>query len=268
MVTTNPYKIDMDLSTVEGRKLFGKATEGLEEKYDLDPKNAKAFIDDVETASKKFCWGPVFCSMYVDKDDTKVTAHMFKDMAKLTTDHVLLNAYATWTTGIFDTRRVDDNCQFDFLLQRRVRSSMIAMWLQESLTRAALKKVMLKRALFEFENSDGTVEMDGPLMFKVIYDMINPSTRAGYVSIKQRLAKYSLKEFDFSVPDMLLSMQHDYEDILVKGGTHDDLILNVFSALSTVDCDEFLRFVGDKLSFYQLGNDLTADILATEAITL
>lgn len=247
--------------------MFKTATQGLEEKYDLSLKNAKSFLDDVEEASSKFYWGPVFCKMYTEPNDISVTKHMITDMPTINLEQVMTNARVTWTKGDLQTTSVDDSEANPDFLQRRIRASMIGEWLLASITKAAKKKLMQKKKFYQYQNTDGDIENDGPTMFKILYDLANPTTRAGYIEIKKNLGKYNLKDFDFNVNDMLAAMQDDYEEIILLGGKHDDYLLDIFSALSTVDCSEFNMVISGILSDFHRGTDITPDFLSSEATT-
>ena len=57
----NPYRADIDVNTVEGRKLWNKATGGLpvDERYDLSQEGIADFKEALDEANNEFAFGTV-----------------------------------------------------------------------------------------------------------------------------------------------------------------------------------------------------------------
>ena len=75
---------------------------------------------------------------------------------------------------------------------------------------------MLKKSLFRHRYRDdqgGSYEDDGPTMLRIIFDKCNPTTKAGVNTLKSKLTKFTLKDYDDNVPEMLDSMQMIHNEI-------------------------------------------------------
>ena len=274
MSLTNPYKIDFNLETTkEHRQLFNLATKGLDDddKFDLSLKKSKDFMEEVEEANQQFAWGPAFNAITITPGNSTrsgqgaVTKSLATEPKSITLEEVVRNAQRIWSGGATNNRVASTT--EDRITQMRIRSSMIGKWLRNSLTKQGRRKIMLKKKKFQYVNTDGSTEDDGPTMFKLIYDMVKPNTRACVSSLKSRMTTYKLSDYGEDVTEMLTAMDDTYNEILQLGGTHDDYILNLFAGLKTSSNKVFSDFIGRKEDDYQGGDDITPEHLSDLAIT-
>ena len=78
-----------------------------------------------------------------------------------------------------------------------------------------------------------TIEEDGPIMLKIIYDHINASTRVGFQNLISKLNKFSLLDFNQNIPEMTDAFKETYNLILAKGETSVNVESFYFDALLT-----------------------------------
>ena len=247
----NPYRGNIDVSTDRGFKLWDKATKGLpdKEKYDLSQAKIKNFKAALDEACNTFHWGTIIQAVPLTHDaegNVTQSANLLTQSSQVTTQIIRENAQQIWgnTNGdhVIDTTEADPQ-----VLQQRVRSSMISAWLKNSLTTSAKQKLALKSELYRHYNPiDGSYEDDGATMIAIIFDTANPSTTVGVSNLKSKLMQVNLSDYNQNVKNMLDEMELTYNEIIRKGGTHDNFILNLFNAIETSDNENFLKFVGNK----------------------
>ena len=263
MSETNPYRINIDLSDADSRKLFHKAIKGIDEpdKFDMIGSGINKFIAEAEEANQNFYWGKPFNQVQLvgRTRNQIITKSLFLDPTELTLEQVTANAQRYWLGENDNHLIVTENDPN--IMQERIRASMSGKWIKNSLTKSAKRKLMLKKKLFQFKNADGTIEEDGPLMYKVIYDKCNPSVRAGVMDLKNLLANFKLRDYNYDVPNMLTKMEEIYTQILNKKKSHDDYILNIFNALKTSKDKRFHEYIERIEDSYESGEEMTVEEL-------
>ena len=176
---TNPFAFKIDLKDKIGNSLYLKAIQGLddEDKITLSIETAQQFKEEVDCAAAKFCWGTVCSEILDSKGDVKDLLTEYKDLSIVDLQR---HANATWncTTGDNVIAAATTSAPLSqHLKQRRIRSTMMASWICASLKKPYQKLLDLKKRLFQYKHSvKKTIEEDGPLMLKLIYNRVNPST--------------------------------------------------------------------------------------------
>jgi len=94
---------------------------------------------------------------------------------------------------------------------KRVRSEMIAKYLEGCLTKAALKQLDLRRSEFVWTDSSREKITDGPSMLKIVVDTINPSTHMGMGNLMKGIEMAMLAKFENNVDNMLNFMHSSYK---------------------------------------------------------
>ena len=192
-----------------------------------------------------------------------VTKSLATNPKGITIEQVVRSAQLTWSDGAATGTVVITTDAA--IMQKRIRSSMIGKWIRNLLTKQGKRKLMLKKKKFQYKNADGSTEDDGPTMFKLIYDMVKPATRAGLSSLKLKMTKFKLSDYGEDITEMLTAMEDTYDEILTLGGEHDDYILNLFESLKTSSNKVFSDFIGRKEDDYQAGEDITPELLSDMA---
>ena len=89
--------------------------------------------------------------------------------------------------------------------------------------------------------------------------LINPTTRAGVIELKEKLGAFNLADYKNDVVVMMNGMETVYNEIIEHGAKHEDFILNVFKALKMATDPVFLNYITCLEDNYQSGADMTAD---------
>ena len=263
----NPFLGNINPGTTEGAKLYNKAIEAPKELLAISQKNATDIRDHFEKDARDFGWGPLVGSIRIDAAGT--TRSILVSAREITLEDVQKAARNTWdqTTAYpvalalpFAVRDIDPaahNAQRP-QFHNRVKSAMIAKRIEASLDKNSLKSLLIHKAKYQWTETNGIVNNDGPTMLYLLLTKINPSVRVGISTLKTNLATASLPKFNHSVDQLFDFMETQYKEIKAKGGRHDDYTLNIFNALETTNNNEFKRYVAgqkDKWETTNLGID-------------
>ena len=177
---TNPFAVDIDLSKSESIKLFKTATEGLpkEKQYDGNKENGRAFKSAAQDACNDFCWGEICTSIQATINGANENLNIFDDYHKLSLDDVVSSAKAIWT-GRADTHAINTQTTDAATIQRRIWSLMMAKWIKKSLSDDGMLTLKVHKDAYEFKNSKGAIECDGPVMLRVFLEDIELAVRVG-----------------------------------------------------------------------------------------
>ena len=263
----NPFLGNINPGTTEGAKLYNKAIEAPKELLTITQKNATEIRDHFEKDARDFGWGPLIGNITIDAADT--TKSILVNAREITLEDVQKAARLTWdqTTAwnvaladSFDVRAIDPathNAQRP-QFHNRVKSAMIAKRIERSLDKNSLKSLTIHKAKYEWKETNGIINNDGPTMLYLLLTKINPSVRVGISTLKTNLATATLPKFSHNVDQLFDFMETQYKEIKSKGGRHDDYTLNIFNALETTNNNEFKRYVAgqkDKWETTNLGID-------------
>ena len=148
-----------------------------------------------------------------------------------------------------------------------VRSHMIGLRILGSLDKASLKSVKMKEKMYLWQNSAGERFYDGPTMLQICIEKVSPSTRVGVSQLKETLHNIKASSFGYNVCDLPDKMDVTYREILQRGSTHDDYIMDVFNALLTVKNSIFHGYIQREKDKWDTGIDIEPDALITDAVT-
>jgi len=117
----NPYRADIDINTAEGRKLWNKATEGLDldNCYDLSQEKIHDFKEALDKANSKFAWGGVINAIPLSHDaqgQVLETASLLAEPNRISMEQVIDFAEEIWGNTNGD-RRIDMNETDPIMLQ-------------------------------------------------------------------------------------------------------------------------------------------------------
>ena len=149
---------------------------------------------------------------------------------------------------ISDTDNAEDNAV-------RMKSVMIGLWLNNSLTEQGKKVLNNDRIFFGYTNTDGTKVMDGVAMLYLIYKRILPSSKVGVSNKKVELIGMHPGKFGGDVNAMITKMQTLRTSIENESGkVNDDFILHLFSACERSTNDNFQKFACNLRSDWESDN--------------
>ena len=216
---TNPFTFKMDLKDKLGNPLFLNAIKGFEDedKIALSPETSQQIKEEVDRAAAQFCWGSV-CSDIANYN--RGSKDLLVDYKDLTITNIQAHANTTWNCTTDNNKLTPSTLSPPLSSeqkQRRIRSTMMVSWIWASLKKTDQKLLDLKKRLFQYKHSvKKTIEEDGPLMLKLIYDRINPSTRVGVRNLISKLFKFDLKDYNHDVPKMANNFKATYNLILER----------------------------------------------------
>lgn len=279
---TNPYSADINPATTQGMKLFVYATSPVDSKEKLDLTIGKQveIINSLREYSAKFAWGKVISAIPVSDVVNAETKDILYDLNKLS--ETLVRQY---TNSVFHQRnsrnlpatRTNPHA-FDIdpandpndrpIFYQRVRLTMIGQFILGLFSKAALNTIVMKKHLYTWRSTNGDVYLDGALMLQIIMDHINPSTRVGVTHLKDLLRDAKLSQHNNNVLSLTEKMDSTYQEILNRGGSHDDYIKDLFEALLSGKNDIFNKYIQDKKTAWETGTEIESHRLIQDAVTV
>ena len=265
---TNPFAGKIDLLDKVGLSLFNKATEGLgnDSKFNLSQETARKTVEAIEQANQAYFWGHVCFKINAAKDGSNYD--LIAQYDKLTLEDVLVHAKGIWGSGSdYDIPDASSSLTED-IIQKQIRSSIIAKWLTNSMTPEAFKDVMLDKSKFQFRRlSNGQIENDGIIMLKLILTKINPSTRVGVRNLINKLTKMDLADYKEDVVAMVNAFQSTYNKIKAKddkGYSSPESAL--FDALLTTKNKDFEESINSIVREWEKGTDFTYEQIKEQSL--
>jgi hypothetical protein len=274
--STNPFNTDINPATTTGLKLYKTATAARDDSQQLNPKigNSKEFIDAMQYDSAKFSWGQLISKVEIEgSNDKKDILLDFRELSIKNVRQFMGKVYFNkdgsnvpdTASQAFDIDPASDDDDKKIFF-KRVRSDMIAHRIMNSLKPAALASLKLKESKFLWKSSDGEIYYDGVTMLQILIEKVNPTTRVGVVDLKDKIRNAKMANYSHNVREMTDKLQSYYNDILRKGRTHEDFVLDLFNALGSGKNDVFCDFIQRKKDEWDTGVDIEADQLIKDAL--
>ena len=295
---TNPYCADINPCTNVGSRLYKTATDTLDKDEKIFPNmsNAKKFMKMLNDDAQRFGWGSITNNiMKYDangaplKDNAttpvEIKHSLLEDYksAKLTVDEVRIHTSSFYLKGLA-LDEVQKNKKFPELLRasqidpandaddkkmyyNRVRLNMIGERLRGILTEKAWTQLLNKSNKFKWTEADGSTILDGCTMLMILVTESKPTTRVGITNLKDKIRATKMSNHSYNVKEMCEHISNLYSEILLENGTHDDIEKDLFSSLLTGKNEEFHAFIQTKKTTWEMGEDMSPDEIATEAVT-
>jgi hypothetical protein len=278
----NPFATDINPGTTEGAKLFLVATKSIADEKDRHPLTIGKqveILDALRDAHGKYAWGSVL-QVPINGDEDASTKDILFDLNSLT--ETLVREY---TNGFFKARdnrdlptsRTNPNtfaispatdANDRPIFHKRVRLNMIGRWILGAFNKSALTTIKNKEHLYTWKDATGEIFLDGALMLQIIMDHINPSTRVGVTHLKDTLRAARLANFSYNVLSLTDKMEKTYQEILSRGGTHDDYLKDVFDALASGRNKDFNVYIAGEKTRWEKGEDVEPHTLINDAVTI
>ena len=279
---SNPFAADINPGTSDGAKLFLVATKPIAEEKDRLPLTIGKqveILDALRQAHGKYAWGSIIQVPVSGEDDAEKKDILF-DLNTLT--ETLVRKH---TNSIFkqrDSRELpttrSNPTAFDInpsstqadrkVFYKRVRLNMIGQWILGAFSKAALTTIKNKEHLYTWKDSAGQIFLDGALMLQIIMDHINPSTRVGVTHLKDTLRASRLANHSYNVLSLTDKMEKTYQEILSRGGSHDDYLKDLFDALASGKNKDFNTFIAGEKTKWERGEDIETHKLINDAVTI
>ena len=142
---------------------------------------------------------------------------------------------------------------------------MIGQRIYNSLDSTSLASLKLKENLYLWKTAGGEEFYDGVTMLQILVEKVKPSTRVGRVALKDKIRNSKLANFNHNVCDMLDHMNDNYNEIIRSGGSHEDMVMDLFSALLTSKNDIFNQFIQRSKDDWETKKDISIKELTTLA---
>lgn len=204
--------------------------------------------------------------------------NILRDFRHLTVDKVRLhmnNVFHSRTSTTLPTGQnpimftIDpaNNNDDKVIFYKRVRANLIGLRIIGSLTPSALASLKLKESTYLWISDTGEEFYDGPTMLQICVEKVNPNTRVGVAHLKENLRNSKLANYDNNVRDMTDKMASIHDEIIQRGFTHDDFVLDLYQALLSGKNDVFTSYIQRKRDDWDTGNDISSDTLIKDAVT-
>ena len=270
---SNPYQGNINPTTSNGLKMYQSATNARSTLLNPKIKTKKEFLDAMASDSARFGWGSLINQVGVGGESYSI----LKDVQKLDVDKVRQHTskflYQDNSTDVPPENHnmtlfaidPENNNNHKNIYYARVKINMIGQRIWNSLSQQAQTSLQTHMKKVLWKTASGEDFYDGPTMLQIIIKAINPSTRVGVTTLKDQLRAITLPGHNHNVSEMFSHQTRIYNEILQRGGTHDDIMYDTFKALGTTTNDEFETFVKDLKSKWETqeddGNDLSHDSL-------
>ena len=152
------------------------------------------------------------------------------------------------------------------IFYQRVRAHMIGLRILGSIDSESMISLELHQKKYIWTTTAGDQFYDGPTMLQICIEKVNPSTRVGISSLKQKLRKCTASAHDYNVRILTDKMKLLHSEILEKGSSHEDYVLDMFNALLTTRNTVFTQYIQREKDAWDTGKDIDADTLINNAV--
>ena len=274
----NPYAGNINPNSRNGEKMFLTATKHRDESDRIKPnhQNAKQFLKMMEKDAGTFAWGNITSNIRINAAGD--TLNLLKDYQTLTLDQVrrsnrntFSEQHAAYNDDLqpnavvfnIDPANVPGDHQ---IFHARVRINMIGLRIIGSLTTKGFDTLNLNKSLYTWVDANGQVYYDGCVILYLILQHCNPSTRVGVSDLKQTIRQCTVSKFNHNVINMTDKMMECMNEIESRNLTHEDMVLDLFTALLTGKNEEFNQLIRSEKSKWEMGEvDHTPSDLVTLA---
>ena len=276
----NPYQANFNPSDKVGAQLYVEATKSFSEdkRIEVTQKNVTKFMDQMKSDARKLFWSPL-----INLVDTNVAGNakkqILEDFDSLSLDDVKKQAERIWnnpraahddplpgTFTISDLNNIATDTTEQEQYYKRNRSVMIADRIEGVISTDSYKDLMLQKEEFTWTSpNDGHPLHDGPTMLKLLVTTVNPTTRVGITSYKNKIQEARMNKHGHNLISMLNDMEANYKKIIELGKTHEDWTMHLFDAMLSAKNKVFTDFIQRKKDDWEIGIDIIPKNLITEA---
>jgi hypothetical protein len=239
----------LDLSDSGFSKLHDKESKfdsSKETQYNLEPEK---FENYKQTLIQKVNRIHALNCMSAEGDDTNVY-EILKEYTQLTRENIQTAAVERWplTDPTFLNQDEADN-----FTDEQLKASTLGNWIHESLTEFAKRQLRAEQEFIEYSDADGNPYYDGPSYFYAIAELVDPDNGQLIETVRTQLRDLNVKDFGFSVIQMLAEFKNLQTRIGELGGTYDvdDQFLDFWACLRTMQEKEFARYVRQERDAYR-----------------
>jgi hypothetical protein len=231
-------------------KLHKMAVDKLTHEFGMEPSNIRNFLTEVGTRADIVGFSTIFEIDVTRVDATGTSTTIQKD---------LLNEYGQIRLGdVQQTAAVYIGTDS----RKAQLEAMLYTCLSSSLSSSAQKRMSLKREGYEIGGRKA-----GSCYLKIIMMETQQDTNATSKYLRdniRELDQYIVK-IDSDIIKFNDYVQEQLEGLAARGETTHDLLTNLFRAYKSVSDKEFIRYIKDKETDYEDGEDVTASELMSKA---
>lgn len=239
----------LDYSLPSAVKHYNRATNALDDPYDLSSKDLKVFLANTRVRCDEFAWGDI---MEIPVDiavQNGPTLHLLDHYAQVTREQIHAHC-ATYIDT--ESRLAQDN-------------AMMYAYLSKSITKEGSAKVMLQSDEYTIDGLKS-----GPLFLKTICDKAHVTTKATCRMIRQNFAKLEalIVEHDYNIKTFVEHVEDNVDTLHAHGQLEGpDLITQLFKAFKVVPDKSFSRWITRLQDDYDDGIDIAPGDLLQRALT-
>ena len=234
----------IDFTTSEGRKLYSKATEKLQEElYDCSPEGMFAFIRAYEDRASMYGW-----------NDENAGINMIPNNAENPFEEGMINLINNYGEVSLEMIQNFDATYINTPTRAAQDLNMMYQCLMNSLSTEGKRKVLVWREQYMIGSMHS-----GNLLLKVIVRESHLDTNATAATIRMKLS--SLDKYIQTIGSDIIKF-NQYVMLLTdrlssRGQTSTDLLTNLFLGYSAASDKTFVDYIGRKQESYEDGNEIT-----------
>lgn len=135
---------------------------------------------------------------------------------------------------------------------------MMAKWIKKSLNDDGMLTLKVHKDEYEFKDSKGAIECDGPVMLRVLLEDIEPAVRVGAQDLIDKLETISLEDHDNNLKAFLIDYQDTYKEILLKEEDYKNVVPLLLDHLLLHPDEEFRAAMQKKRDKHDEGKVYTS----------
>jgi hypothetical protein len=273
--SANPFNGNINPTTSNGLKLYQAGTTARADTSKLSAtiSKSKSFLEAMRDDATKYGWGMLISN--IGNNNLQIL-HDFKDIKlkdvreemnpifHLKDDKTTLPPNDK-NPNMFSIDPATDETD-KVIFYQRVRANMIGQRIYNSLDTTSLASIKLKEHLYLWKTATGEEFYDGVTMLQLLVEKVKPSTRVGRVALKDKIRNSKLANFNHNVCDMLDHMNDNYLEIIKSGGSHEDMVMDLYNALLSSKNEVFNRFIQRSKDSWETEKEVTPEELITLAI--
>ena len=120
---------------------------------------------------------------------------------------------------------------------------MIGLRIVRSLTAKGFDSLNLNKCLYIWTDTAQETYYDGLVILFLVLQHCNPSTRVGVSHLKETIRNCTAANFNHNMVEMTNKMMECKNEIEGKNFTHDDMVLDLFTALLSGKNNEFSQMI-------------------------
>ncbi len=239
--------VGLDLNDSSFSKLHSKESSygDSKPKYDLEETKFEEYknmlIEKVKRMHAK--------DTFVGLDDDGNARDVLKEYTLLTAENMEDQRDITWT----DPSYFVNQTAMDVFTDNQIKSSCVGAFLYDSLTESAKRQVNAKKSLFYVTDDNGNEYFDGPALFFVIAEIVDPDNHHMVQNVRKQLSSLTVKDFNYSVITMLSEFKVLMDRVHELGGQYpeDDQFLDFWKCVSTHKEKKFAQYVENEKDGYR-----------------